>query len=129
MSVVIKGMELPDGCLNCKLFNGTGCMATMTMFPKWMNVAARPKDCPMSDCTEDAISSEPSISMAKIINAISRSMTCDICPYPCKAKGKSSMANCNSHWIEILSNMEIKDREEVRDQVFKLFYKDSFNFN
>ena len=52
MSVVIKGMELPDGCLNCKLFNGTGCMATMTMFPKWMNVAVRPKDCPMSDYEE-----------------------------------------------------------------------------
>lgn len=124
MSVVIKGMELPDGCLNCKLFNGTGCMATMIMFPKWMNVAVRPKDCPMSDYTEDAINSAHSISMAKVINAICRSVSCDICPYPCKAKVNSSMANCITHWFDILSNIEIKDREEVCDEAFKLLYKD-----
>lgn len=62
-------------------------------------------------------------SMAKIINAISRSMTCDICPYPCEAKEKSSLSNCNSHWCDILCNMEIKDRKEVHDECFRLFYR------
>ena len=127
MSVVIKGMGLPDGCLNCKLFNGTVCTSSMAKVGVHMNLAVRPKDCPLSDYTQNTVSS--ATSMAKIINAISRSMTCDICPYPCGAKQKSSIANCNSHWIEILSNMEIKDREEVRDEVFKLFCKDSFRFN
>ena len=46
---VYVDMRMPDGCLDCPMFNGVGCKATMRMFPNWQNVAARPGDCPISD--------------------------------------------------------------------------------
>ena len=55
---------------------------------------------------------------ARILDAISKTMTCDKCPYPCKAKKHSSRANCVMRWSEILS--EIKpdcDWKEVRFKV------------
>jgi len=34
--------------------------------------------------------------------AISKTMTCDLCPYPCKIKENSSPYNCEIHWKKIL---------------------------
>lgn len=42
---------------------------------------------------------------ARIIKAISETMPCGKCPYPCKAKEKSSQANCVRHWGDILSHI------------------------
>lgn len=41
----------------------------------------------------------------KILKAISETMTCDKCPYPCIAKTNSSQANCVAHWAEVLSKI------------------------
>lgn len=58
------------------------------------------------------------ITEIKILKAISETMQCDKCPYPCKAKEKSSQANCVRHWSEILSNIEPNcDWDEVRYRV------------
>lgn len=54
----------------------------------------------------------------KILKAISETMQCDKCPYPCKAKEKSSQANCIRHWSEVLSSIDPHcDLDEVRYQV------------
>lgn len=52
MSVVVIGMEMPESCLRCDLFAGNGCKATRTIFPDWVNVAARPKGCPLRPLPE-----------------------------------------------------------------------------
>lgn len=55
---------------------------------------------------------------AKVPKAISETMTCDKCPYPCKAKENSIQANCVIHWSEILSKIETDcDWKEVRFMV------------
>ena len=55
---------------------------------------------------------------AKVLKAISETMTCDKCPYPCEAKEKSSQANCVMRWSEILSKIETDcDWKEVRFRV------------
>ena len=52
---------------------------------------------------------------AKVLNAISQTMTCDKCSYPCVAKEKSSQANCVSQWAKILSCIHPKcDWKEVK---------------
>lgn len=52
---------------------------------------------------------------ATILNAICTTMQCDKCPYPCKAKQHSSMANCVAHWSELLSKLNPDiDWKEVR---------------
>lgn len=51
---------------------------------------------------------------AKVLKAISETMTCVKCPYPCKAKEQSSQANCVTNWSEILSKINPKiDWKEV----------------
>lgn len=58
---------------------------------------------------------------AKILKAISETMTCNRCPYPCKAKGESSMANCVMHWSEILAKIDPNtDWKEARFEASKL---------
>lgn len=42
---------------------------------------------------------------AKILKAISETMSCEKCPYPCNAKERSSQANCVIRWSEILSQI------------------------
>lgn len=55
---------------------------------------------------------------AKILKAISETMPCDKCPYPCKAREKSSQANCVMHWCETLSKIDTDiDWKEVRFMV------------
>ena len=61
--------------------------------------------------------------MAKIINAIMKSMPCDMCPYPCKAKEKSSPVNCSHHWFMVLSYMTKEPWEIVNDKLFDIFSK------
>lgn len=45
--VYIKGMEMPDCCLDCPLYNGHGCKATLQMFHPITNVAVRVEGCPL----------------------------------------------------------------------------------
>lgn len=47
MGVYIKGMEMPSGCLDCPLYNGYGCKATLQMFHPTTNVAVRVDSCPL----------------------------------------------------------------------------------
>ena len=47
MSECVVRMEMPGSCLECPFFNKVGCKASGMMFPDWMNVAVRPKGCPI----------------------------------------------------------------------------------
>lgn len=44
--------------------------------------------------------------------AISKTMKCDVCPYPCKVKENSSLYNCESHWQRILKLIEYSKIEQ-----------------
>jgi len=52
MSIIVKGMEMPQCCLQCAFFSGQGCKATRILFPDWMNVASRPQGCPIRPLPE-----------------------------------------------------------------------------
>lgn len=55
---------------------------------------------------------------SNVLKAISETMTCDKCPYPCNAREKSSKANCAMRWSEILSEIKADcDWKEVRFRV------------
>ncbi len=62
---------------------------------------------------------------SKIIYAISKTMTCDICPYPCTLGRIGSLRTCHYHWHQILENI---GREPwvngLDDKLFKLFSED-----
>ena len=47
MGIYIKGMEMPNCCLDCPLYNGHGCKATLQMFHPITNVAVRVEGCPL----------------------------------------------------------------------------------
>ena len=47
MSILIQGMEMPSCCLMCPMYTISGCRASKSIFPDWMNVAAVPKNCPL----------------------------------------------------------------------------------
>ena len=47
MGVYIKGIVMPDCCLDCQLYNGYGCKATLQMFHPTTNVAVRVEGCPL----------------------------------------------------------------------------------
>ena len=58
----------------------------------------------------------------KILKAISETMTCEKCPYPCNAKEHSSQANCVTHWSKILSQINPDaDWKEIRYRVSEMF--------
>lgn len=40
--------DRPTGCMYCQHFDGTGCKITGTKFWSGMNVACRPKGCPLN---------------------------------------------------------------------------------
>jgi hypothetical protein len=52
MGVYIKNMVMPDSCLDCPLYNGYGCKATMQMFHPVTNVGVRVDSCPLVEVTE-----------------------------------------------------------------------------
>lgn len=59
--------------------------------------------------------------MAQVINAISSCMSCQVCPYPCKAKMPSKSA-CNTRWYKVLSEMDrSKGKQEIYDELFAIF--------
>lgn len=59
---------------------------------------------------------------ATLINAISKVMTCEVCPYPCTSKENSSMRNCQYNWYKILSNVSTEPWvHEVQDKLFQMF--------
>lgn len=61
--------------------------------------------------------------VAELVKAITHTMTCDKCPSPCKAKEQSSQANCDSHWFDLLTDvdtivaLEAATWEEVSDKL------------
>lgn len=58
---------------------------------------------------------------AKILKAISETMTCDKCPYPCQAKENSSQANCVAQWAEMLSKINPNsDWKEIKHEVARM---------
>lgn len=57
------------------------------------------------------------IEFIKVLQAISDTMPCDKCPYPCDAKWKSSQANCDRRWFEILSAIDKPTWTEVLDKL------------
>jgi hypothetical protein len=44
-----KHHNIELGCMYCSQFTGKGCKLTGIIFPDWMNVAVRPKNCPIVD--------------------------------------------------------------------------------
>lgn len=52
MSVIVKGMQMPKSCMECPLFSGPGCKATMKMFNEVTNVAVRVQGCPLVELPE-----------------------------------------------------------------------------
>lgn len=59
---------------------------------------------------------------AKILKAISETMTCDKCPCDCRAKENSSQANCVAHWAEMLSKINPNaDWKEIKHEVAIMF--------
>jgi hypothetical protein len=58
---------------------------------------------------------------AKILKAISETMTCEKCPCDCRARENSSLANCVAHWAEMLSKTNPNaDWKEIKDEVAEL---------
>ena len=66
MSILIKGMKMPDGCYNCPFFRIVSaqktitaipliqytkafCLALKTEFLSETNIAVRPSDCPLTE--------------------------------------------------------------------------------
>ena len=47
MGIYIKGARMPNCCLECMLYNGYGCKATMQMFHPITNVGVRVDSCPL----------------------------------------------------------------------------------
>ena len=59
---------------------------------------------------------------AKVIKAISETMTCNKCPCPCIAKQNSSIYNCQKQWGYILSQIDIKsDLKEILNEVYTIW--------
>lgn len=55
---------------------------------------------------------------AKILKAISETMTCEKCPCACLARENSSLANCVEHWAETLSKINPNaDWKEIKHKV------------
>lgn len=52
MSVIVKGMQMPKSCMECPMFSGAGCKATMKMFSELTNVAVRVKGCSLVEIPE-----------------------------------------------------------------------------
>lgn len=42
-----------------------------------------------------------------VIITIASVMECDICPSPCSAGWEATQNECDRHWYEIISNLEI----------------------
>lgn len=62
---------------------------------------------------------------ARVIKAISETMTCDKCPHPCIAKQNSSMYNCAKQWGYILSQIDIKSNlKEILDEVYTIWNRE-----
>ena len=58
---------------------------------------------------------------AKILKAISETMTCEKCPCVCRVRENSSLANCVAHWAEMLSKINPNvDWKEIKDEVTEL---------
>lgn len=53
MSIIVKGMQMPKSCMECPMFCGIGCKATMIMFNELTNVAVRVKGCPLVEIPKE----------------------------------------------------------------------------
>ena len=52
MGIYVKGARMPNCCLECMLYNGHGCKATMQMFHPITNVGVRVDSCPLVEVEE-----------------------------------------------------------------------------
>lgn len=59
--------------------------------------------------------------MAEVIYAVAKNMNCWDCPYPCKSRFHSSLANCQSQWYEILTGIEQSSPEETGQRLFEIY--------
>lgn len=58
---------------------------------------------------------------AKILKAVSGTMICEKCPCDCRAREKSSQANCVAHWAEMLSKISPDaDWKEIKYEVARM---------
>lgn len=44
--------------------------------------------------------------------SVSKTMSCDLCPYPCKEKENSSYFKCEMHWKRILDLIAYGNKEK-----------------
>lgn len=55
----------------------------------------------------------PQNELERTAQAIASVMPCTLCPSPCKAKENSSMANCVSRWVLIMTNNVLHPNEKL----------------
>lgn len=51
------------------------------------------------------------------LTAITKTMPCNRCPYPCKLKENASQASCDMHWKEILTNLTESEVNYGKDNI------------
>lgn len=56
-----------------------------------------------------------------VLSAITATMPCYMCPYPCGKKEIASQATCDKHWYMILRNMKIEDWNQVSYKLLEKF--------
>lgn len=65
---------------------------------------------------------------ARVIKAISETMTCNKCPCPCEDMSIFSMYDCAKQWCYILSQIDAKsDWEEILDEVHTMWSNKKYN--
>ena len=48
---------------------------------------------------------EEKYNMQKVLEAITKVMPCDLCPYPCSKPHAANQYSCDKKWEDILKNM------------------------
>ena len=59
------------------------------------------------------LKNDPQNELERTALIIASVMPCRLCPYPCKAKENSSMANCASHWVLIMIHNVLHPDEKL----------------
>ena len=54
---------------------------------------------------------------AKILKAITHSISCDKCPNPCKVREQSSQYNCDRHWFDMLKLFSRVSWDDIREKL------------
>ena len=59
--------------------------------------------------------------LAEIIYNVSVGLDCFYCPCPCSKKGHSSIASCQRHWYEMVTQCDKSDWSAVCDKLWEMF--------